>query len=90
MILQDDMFLKLFRRKRLITSVAIWPYAQRFADNAKKLEKLGIARPKTIQIYRISSIERDAIHYHPLPGTTLRDLYLGDTYYPDDLHERCT
>jgi hypothetical protein len=88
MILQDGTFLKLFRRKRLITSAAIWPYAQRFADNAKKLEELGIPCPKIIQVYRIPSIERDAVHYHPLPGTTLRDLHQGIAEYPEDLRER--
>lgn len=88
MILQDGTFLKLFRRKRLITSAAIWPYAQRFADNAKKLEELGIPCPKIIQVYRIPSIERDGVHYHPLPGRTLRDIYRGDIEYPDDLRER--
>lgn len=88
MILQDGTFLKLFRRKRLITSAAIWPYAQRFADNATKLAELGIPCPKIIQVYRIPSIERDAVHYHPLPGTTLRDLYRGDLEYPGDLRER--
>ena len=88
MILQDGTFLKLFRRKRLISSAAIWPYAQRFADNAKQLEKRGIPCPTIIQVYRIPSIERDAVHYHPLPGTTLRDLYRGDVEYPADLRER--
>lgn len=88
MILQDGTFLKLFRRKRIISSAAIWPYAKRFADNAKKLEKLGIPCPRIIEVYRIPSIERDAVHYHPLPGSTLRDLYRGDTQYPDDLPER--
>lgn len=88
MILQDGTFLKLFRRKRLVTSAAIWPYAQRFADNAKKLEELGIPCPKIIQVYRIPSIERDAVHYHPLPGTTLRDIHTGTAAYPDDLLER--
>lgn len=87
-ILQDGTFLKLFRRKRLITSAAIWPYAQRFANNAKKLEELGIPCPKIIQVYRIPSIERDAVHYYPLPGTTLRDLYRDEMEYPDDLRER--
>ncbi len=90
MILQDGTFLKLFRRKRLISSAAIWPYAQRFADNAKKLEKLGIPCPQMIQVYRIPSIERDAVHYHPLSGTTLRDIYRGDIGYSDDLRERFT
>lgn len=88
MILQDGTFLKLFRRKRLITSAAIWPYAQRFAKNANKLEKLGIPCPTIIQVYRIPSIERDAVHYHPLPGATLRDLYSSNATYPDDLRER--
>ena len=88
LILQDGTFLKLFRRKRLVTSAAIWPYAQRFADNAKKLEKLDIPCPKIIKVYRIPSIERDAVHYHPLPGTTLRDIHNGTAAYPDDLLER--
>lgn len=88
LILEDGTFLKLFRRKRLITSAAIWPYAQRFADNAKKLEELGIPCPKIIQVYRIPSIERDAVHYHPLPGLTLRQLRDGEAEYPDDLLER--
>lgn len=87
-ILQDGTFLKLFRRKRLISSAAIWPYAQRFADNAQKLKKLDIPCPKIIQVYRIPSIKRDAVHYYPLPGSTLRDLYRGDAEYPSDLRER--
>ena len=28
------------------------------------------------------------MHYYPLPGTTLRDLYRGDLEYPADLRER--
>lgn len=88
MILQDGTFLKLFRRKFLIRSAFIRPYAQRFADNANKLEKLGITCPSIIQVYRIPSIKRDAVHYHPLPGTTLRDLYRDDLEYPADLRER--
>ncbi|MDM7857757.1 toluene tolerance protein [Thiopseudomonas acetoxidans] len=87
-ILQDGTFLKLFRRKRLISSAAIWPYAQRFADNAKKLEELGIPCPKIIQVYRIPSIERDAVHYHPLPGLTLRQLRDGEGDCPEDIREQ--
>ena len=33
--LPDGNFVKLFRRKRLISSAALYPYAQRFADNAR-------------------------------------------------------
>lgn len=87
-ILADGTFLKLFRRKRLITSAAIWPYAQRFADNAAKLKQLGIPCPDIISVYRIPSIERDAVHYHPLPGLTLRQLRDGEGEYPEDIREQ--
>lgn len=86
--LKDGTFLKLFRRKRLISSAAIWPYAQRFADNATKLQELGIPCPTIISVFRIPEIERDAVHYHPLPGLTLRQLRDGDSAYPDDLRAR--
>ncbi|WP_371364228.1 lipopolysaccharide kinase InaA family protein [Pseudomonas sp. QL9] len=72
--LADGNFLKLFRRKRLISSAALYPYAQRFADNAQALQRLGIPCPQTIAVYRIPGIARDAVHYEPLPGDTLRQL----------------
>lgn len=87
-ILTDGTFLKLFRRKRLITSAAIWPYAQRFADNAAKLKQLGIPCPEIISVYRIPSIQRDAVHYHPLPGLTLRQLRQGEGDCPADIREQ--
>lgn len=87
-ILADGTFLKLFRRKRLISSAAIWPYAQRFADNAERLKQLGIPCPKIIRVYRIPSIERDAVHYHPLPGLTLRQLRNGVGECPEDIRKR--
>lgn len=87
-ILSDGTFLKLFRRKRLISSAAIWPYAQRFADNAARLKQLGIPCPDVINVYRIPSIQRDAVHYHPLPGLTLRQLRQGEGNCPDDIREQ--
>ncbi|WP_374439336.1 phosphotransferase [Pseudomonas panipatensis] len=77
--LADGNFLKLFRRKRLISSAALYPYAQRFADNAAILSRLGIPCPDIIGVYRIGSIERDAVHYRPLPGQTLRQLIAADS-----------
>ncbi|MCQ6255815.1 toluene tolerance protein [Pseudomonas sp. Q11] len=72
--LADGSILKLFRRKRLLTS-ALWaPYAKRFADNCSVLQERKIECPNIRQIYRIPSIERDAVHYDPLPGLTLRQL----------------
>jgi tRNA A-37 threonylcarbamoyl transferase component Bud32 len=70
--LTDGTMLKLFRRKRLLTS-ALWsPYAQRFANNCAALRDRNIPCPKIHQVYRIPSIKRDAVHYHPLPGRTVR------------------
>lgn len=73
--LRNGNFLKLFRRKRLLTSAALFPYAQRFADNALALQQLGIPCPQVLAVYRIKSIKRDAVYYAPLPGKTLRQLF---------------
>jgi len=76
--LPDGCYLKVFRRKRLLTS-AIWaPYARRFADNAAALGRLGIAAPDVLRIHRFPIIRCDVVHYRPLPGDTLRQLIGSD------------
>ncbi len=72
--LADGTILKLFRRKRLLSSAAWYPYAQRFADNAVAMRRRGIVVPEVIDIVRIPCMARDAVHYHPLPGESLRHL----------------
>ncbi|MBA1321856.1 toluene tolerance protein [Pseudomonas plecoglossicida] len=72
--LADGSMLKLFRRKRLLSSAAWYPYAQRFADNCLHLQERQIPCPVVKAIYRIGAIERDAVHYAPLPGQTLRQV----------------
>lgn len=72
--LPDGRFLKLFRRKRLISSAALYPYAQRFSDNITALQQRGIPCPEVEAIFRIPAIERDAVLYRPLPGHTLRQV----------------
>jgi tRNA A-37 threonylcarbamoyl transferase component Bud32 len=73
--LRNGNFLKLFRRKRLLTSAALFPYAQRFADNARALQQLAIPCPQVIAVYQLKSIQRDAVYYAPLEGQTLRQLF---------------
>lgn len=85
--LTDGNFIKLFRRKRLLSSALIWPYAQRFANNAQSLQDLGIPCPKVIGVYRLAALQRDIVHYHPLPGLTLRQLRNAPDA-PSDLLER--
>lgn len=74
LLLQDGSYLKLFRRKRLLSSAALKPYAQRFADNTGRLARLGIPCPHVLETWRIPSISRDAVHYRPLAGDTIRQL----------------
>lgn len=72
--LADGNLLKLFRRKRLLSSAAIYPYAKRFAANAAALAALGIPVPSVLRISRISFLDRDAVHYRPVAGSTLREI----------------
>ena len=77
--LADGTFLKLFRRKSLLSKTAIYPPARRFADNAAELQRLGIPCPTVIALYRLSEPYRTVVHYEPLPGQTLRQLLSSDT-----------
>jgi tRNA A-37 threonylcarbamoyl transferase component Bud32 len=72
--LADGSYLKLFRRKRLISSAAWYPYAKRFAENALALAERKIPCPGVIGLYRIPGVRRDAVRYRPLEGQTLRQL----------------
>ncbi|NMG33893.1 toluene tolerance protein [Azoarcus sp. TTM-91] len=74
LLLPDGSYIKLFRRKRLLSSAAFYPYVRRFADNVQALHARGIPCPDIIALYRIPHIERDAVHYRPLVGETLRRL----------------
>lgn len=74
LLLEDGTILKLFRRKRLLSSALLFPYAQRFADNIDALKQRGIPCPDVIATYRIASISRDAVRYTPLPGLTIRQV----------------
>ena len=71
--LADGTILKLFRRKRLISSAAWYPYAQRFADNALALAARRIPCPEVTDVYRLPSVRREAVRYRPLAGETLRE-----------------
>ncbi|MFK3798085.1 toluene tolerance protein [Pseudomonas sp. NPDC088444] len=83
--LSDGNFMKLFRRKRLISSAALFPYARRFARNALALKRRGIACPEILETYRVADIARDVVHYQPLPGQTLRQLIKEPAHF-DDKH----
>lgn len=71
--LSEGDFLKLYRRKRLLSS-DLWDLpAQRFADNARGLLRLGITAPNVLDVLLINERRLSAVRYQPLPGDTLRN-----------------
>ena len=83
LLLPDGNFIKLFRRKRLISSAALFPYAKRFADNASHLRQRGVPCPSVLHTWRVPAIKRDMVHYEPLPGKTLRQLIAHPQHFND-------
>jgi O-antigen ligase/tRNA A-37 threonylcarbamoyl transferase component Bud32 len=79
--LKDGTYMKLFRRKQLL-STALWaPPSRRFANNSAHLRSLGISAPIIKQLVHIPSAKLDGVIYQPLPGDTLRNRWrlMGDT-----------
>jgi hypothetical protein len=71
-LLQDGNILKLFRRKRFISSALLRPYSKRFINNAAELQKLGVPTIQVLQFFRLQATGITAVLYRPLPGETLR------------------
>lgn len=65
-------YLKLYRRKRLLSSTLWSPPACRFADNAARLRRLDIPVPTIVETLLIPSRQLNGVRYQPLPGDTLR------------------
>lgn len=86
LVLADGTMLKFFRRKRLLSSALVFPYAQRFASNITALQRRQVPCPEVLSIYRIPSIARDVVHYTPLAGETVRHAFKGGA--PADLRFR--
>lgn len=84
LLLENGLILKLFRRKRWLSS-ALWrPYSQRFADNAERLQRLGIPTLKVQTLYALADQRTTAVLYHPLPGDSLSQLARQADFRWDD------
>ncbi len=68
---RDGLIVKLFRRKRLLSSAVFKPYATRFVENVNLIRKLGIATVDIKQVFYCKGIKRTLVFYQPLPGNTL-------------------
>lgn len=69
----DGRVIKLFRRKRWLSSTILWPYAQRFARASRGLAARGIAAAVVDMAARVPAIHRDLVVYRHLPGCSLRE-----------------
>lgn len=65
-------FVKFFRRKRLLTSAWLNPYASRFVNNARALRALGILTVDVEDVAYCRTVRRTLVFYRPVPGVTLR------------------
>lgn len=79
--LNDHTIIKLFRVKRLFSQATFYSPARYFANNAQRLNQLNIPTINVIDLYKIKSIKRTAVHYQQLKGITVRE-YLYHS--PDD------
>ncbi|PCI70492.1 MAG: toluene tolerance protein [Piscirickettsiaceae bacterium] len=80
--------IKLFRRKRLLSSALFYPYAVRFVDNAKKLTQLGIPTVTINRLFWCSSIKRHIVVYQRLEGELLRDVLSDISNNVDDVFKK--
>lgn len=76
--LRDGNMLKLFRRKRLLSSALLRPHSQRFCVNADALQARNIPTLQPLALYRLDDPAWTAVLYRPLPGETLSQLLRDD------------
>lgn len=68
----DGLLVKLFRRKHRLSSALFFPYALRFARNARLLAERSIRTVNVLEVAYCAAVERHLVTYRPLPGKTLR------------------
>lgn len=78
--LPSGTILKLFRRKRRVSSAAWWPYGQRFVQNAQRLAQSGVPTVQVRAFFECPQAARHVVAYRPLAGEVLRHrLVSGET-----------
>jgi len=80
--------IKLFRRKRLLSTALFFPYAYRFVANAKKLAQLDIPTVRINKLLWCPSIKRHLVIYQKLEGELLRTVLSQSVDQPEGLYEK--
>ena len=70
--LADGSLVKVFRRKRWLSTALVFPYALRFARNARRLAERGFVSVQVLDTAYCPALARHLVTYRPLPGVTLR------------------
>jgi len=76
--LPDGTLVKIFRRKRLLSTALVFPYACRFVRNARRLAERGIVSVRVLDTAYCPALARHLVTYRPLPGETLRQALQSD------------
>ncbi len=74
-LFENGDYLKVFRRKRLLSSALLTPYSVRFWKNAERLEQLGIPTVKPLKLFKLSKPGWTAVRYQALEGVTLKAIH---------------
>lgn len=69
------LIVKLFRRKRRLSSALIRPYATRFRDNSKCLQERGVHTVTVENVYNCPEQQRHIVTYRRLDGIPLREVF---------------
>jgi hypothetical protein len=80
--LADGSFIKIFRRKGPWSSATIRSYARRFADATAALAARDVVTVEVTEVFRVTSLQREAVQYRPLEGESLRALVEADRCEP--------
>lgn len=70
---EEGRIVKLFRRRKLISSALIWPPALRFARASRRLAALGIPSVVVEGVFWVPHIRRHAVIYPEIAGEVFRD-----------------
>ena len=74
--LSNGLFLKIFHTRRHPLLARLQPAAQRFAENAKRLQRSGIAAPKVVDLFWLDRpAGLSGCLYEPLPGQSVEQIY---------------
>lgn len=73
-VAENGNYIKIFRRKRWLSTAVLYPYARRFCRNARRLPQLGIETVTVEGICACPALGRHLVFYRPLAGETLRQL----------------